>query len=120
MTDHTLPSHAHFSAGPVSSNSSLARWAFRLAAGAPVAIGTGLVLFGVADVVGGSDATSDNWVGVLVGFGLLAGLLASFAGFLLAAAAKIMHEPWLILWLPLSMFPAVLAFFVLGEAFWWE
>ena len=118
MTDHTLPSHAHFSAGP--SNSSIARWAFRLAAGAPVAIGAGLVLFGVANAVGGSDATSDNWVGVLVGVGLLAGLLASLGAFFLAAAAKIKHEPWLVLWLPLSMFPAVLAFFVLGESFWWE
>lgn len=78
------------------------------------------MLFAVADAVGGSDATSDNWVAVLVGVGLLAGLLASLAAFVLAAAAKIKHEPWLVLWLPLSMFPAALAFFVLGEVFWWE
>ncbi len=78
------------------------------------------MLFGVADAIGGSDATSDNWVAVLVGVGLFAGLLASLAAFVLAVAAKIEHEPWLVLWLPFSVFPAVLAFFVLGEAFWWE
>jgi hypothetical protein len=78
------------------------------------------VLFGVADAVGGADATSDNWVAVLVGIGLFGGLLASFVGFALAAVAKIGHEPWRMLWLPLSVFPAVVAFFVLGELFWWE
>lgn len=79
-----------------------------------------LVLFGVADVIGGADATSDNWVGVLIGVGLFTGLLAALGGFALATAAKVKHEPWPLLWLPLSMLPAVLAFFVLGEAFWWE
>ena len=98
----------------------LARWAFGLAAAAPGAIAAALALFGVADAIRGSDATSDNWVGVLVGIGLFAGLLASLAGFALAVVAKVKHQPWRALWLPLSVFPAVLAFFVLGEAFWWE
>jgi hypothetical protein len=79
-----------------------------------------LVLFGTADAIGGPDATSDNWVGALVGVGLAAGFLASLAGFVLAVAAIIRHEPLLLVWLPLSMLPAILTFFVLGEAFWWE
>jgi hypothetical protein len=33
---------------------------------------------------------------------------------------KVEHEPWTLLWLPLSVFPALAAFLVLGEAFWWE
>jgi hypothetical protein len=120
VTDHTLPSHAHVAASPASSNTSLAWWAFRLTAGALVAIGAAVLLFAVADAVGGGAATSDNWVAVLAGVGLLAGLLASFGAFLLAAVAKLKHEQWLVLWLPLSIFPAVLAFLALGELFWWE
>src|SRR4249920_3174942 len=115
MTDHTLPPHPHFSAGPVPSNSWLTRLAFGLAAAAAVAIATGLVLFGFANAIGGPDATSDNWVGALVGVALFAGLLASLAGFGLAVVAKVKHEPWLVLWLSLSVFPAVLAFLLLGE-----
>jgi uncharacterized Tic20 family protein len=98
----------------------LARRAFGLAAAGAVAVATALVLFGVANAIGGSDATSDNWVAVIVGVALLAGVLMSLAGFVLAVVAKVKHEPWLVLWLPLSMFPGVLAFLMLGEAFWWE
>jgi hypothetical protein len=47
-------------------------------------------------------------------------LAASLAAFALALAAKIKHERWALLWLPLSLFPAFLAFLVLGELFWWE
>ena len=108
------------SAGPLVSTKALTRWATRLAVGAPLSIGMALSLFGTAEAMGGAGATSDNWVGALVGFGLVAGLLASVVGFAFAVAAKTRHEPWLLLWLPLSMLPATLAFFVLGEAFWWE
>jgi hypothetical protein len=27
---------------------------------------------------------------------------------------------WVLPWLPLSLFPALFAFVVLGELFWWE
>ena len=120
VAGRTHPSRGHFSTGSARSSTGLARWAVRLAAAAPVAIGTALVLFGAADAIGGPDATSDNWVGVLVGVGLLAGLLAAVVGFALGVVATPKHEPRWGLWLPLSVFPAVLAFFVLGEAFWWE
>src|SRR3970282_1951542 len=51
---------------------------------------------------------------------LFGGLLASLAAFALAVVAKVKHEQWALLWLPLSVFPALLAFLLLGEAFWWE
>jgi len=62
----------------------------------------------------------DNWVGLLATVSLLGGLPASLAAFVLAVVAKVKHERWALLWLPLSVFPALLAFLVLGEAFWWE
>lgn len=116
MTNHAL--HLRGSTSPDSSNGFLARWAFRLAVAAPLSIGTALALFGVATAIGGSDATSDNWVGVLVGVGLVSGFVTSFAAFTLAIAAEVNHQR--VLWLPLAAFPAVLAFLLLGEAFWWE
>jgi hypothetical protein len=77
-------------------------------------------IFAVAYAIGGSGATEDNWVGFLGAVSLLGGLLASLAAFALAVVAKVKHERWALLWLPLSVFPALLAFLLLGEAFWWE
>jgi hypothetical protein len=120
MKGDPLPRHAHFPEGSVPSRSPLARQAVGLAAAATVTITTALGIFGVAYAIGGTEATSDNWVGVLVVILLLGGLLTSLAAFSLAALAKIQHEGWALLWFPLSVFPAVLAFLALGEAFWWE
>lgn len=119
MTVH--PVHRHgvpLRTGPPTSRR--ARWAFGLAAGAAVVIASAAALFGLAYAVGGSDAVEDNWVGALVALALYAGLLASLTAFVLAVAAKVGHEPWARLWLPLSVLPALLAFLVLGEALWWE
>jgi hypothetical protein len=120
MRGDALPSHAHFPVGPAPSPSLLARGAVGLAAAAAVAIATSLVLFGVAYAIGGPDATADGWVGALVVVSLFGGFLASLAAFALAIVARLDHERWPPLWLPLSVFPAVLTFVVLGEAFWWE
>jgi hypothetical protein len=106
--------------GPAHAHSRLARWAVGLAAVVAVAIATSFAIFAVAYAIGGSGATEDNWVGFLVGVSLLGGLLASLAAFALAVVAKVKRERWALLWLPLSVFPALLAFLVLGEAFWWE
>ena len=70
--------------------------------------------------IGGSDATADNWVGCLVVCLLLAGVMAALAAFVLTSAAMVRYERWALLWLPLSVFPAVFALTVLGEALWWE
>lgn len=120
MKGDPLPRHAHAPEGAVPSRSSLARRAARLAAAATVAITTALGAFGIAYAIGGTEATSDNWVGILVVALLFGGLLASLAAFSLAALARIQREGWAQLWFPLSVFPALLAFLALGEAFWWE
>jgi hypothetical protein len=98
----------------------LARWGVGIAAAVAVAILVSAAIFAVAYAVGGSGATEDNWVGLLGAVSLLGGLVASLAAFALALAAKIKHEQWAPLWLPLLLFPALLAFLVLGELFWWE
>lgn len=120
MTVAPVPGHAPISVGPARAHGRPARWAVGLAAAAAVAIATSLVTFAVAYAVGGSGATEDNWVGFLVADLLLGGLLASVAAFALAVVAKVKRERWALLSLPLSVFPALLAFLVLGEAFWWE
>ena len=101
-------------------HSRLTRWAVGLAAAVAVAIAASFATFAVAYAIGGSDATEDNWIGLLLMVSLLGGLLASFAAFALAVVAEVKHERWALLWFPLSVFPALLAFLVLGEALWWE
>jgi hypothetical protein len=120
MTVAPVPGHAPHSGGPTPAHSRLIRWAVGLAAAVAVAIASSFVIFALAYAVGGSGATEDNWVGFLVAVLLLGGLLASLAAFALAVVAKVKHERWALLWLPLSLFPALLAFLVLGEALWWE
>jgi hypothetical protein len=112
--------HAPDSDGAAPAHSDRACEAVRLAAIAIVAIATSIVLFAVAYAIGGADATADNWVGVSVVVLLLGGVLASLAAFALAVVALIECERWALLWLPLSVLPALLVFLVLGEAFWWE
>lgn len=85
-----------------------------------VAFIAALTLYGIAYAVGGADATADNWVGLLVVALGLVGLVGSLVGFALAVFARIERERHRLLWLPLAVFPLILAFVVLGEAFWWE
>jgi uncharacterized Tic20 family protein len=115
-----VPGNARHSMGPAPAHSRLGRPAVGLAAAVAVAIAMSFLIFAVAYAIGGSGATEDNWVGFLGVVSLLGGLLASLAAFTLAVVAKVKHERWALLWLPLSVFPALLAFLVLGEAFWWE
>jgi hypothetical protein len=112
--------NAPVSVDPAHAHRRLARWAVGLAAAAAVAIAASLAMLAVAYAIGGSGATEDNWVGFLAMVLLLGGLLASLAAFALAVVAKATHERWALLWLPLSVFPGLLALVVLGEAFWWE
>ena len=111
---------APISLGPAHAHSDLARWAVGLAAAAVVAFAVTFAMFAVAYAIGGSGATEDNWVGFLGMVSLFGGLLASLAALALALVARVKHERWALLWLPLSVFPALLAFLLLGEAFWWE
>ena len=111
---------ARDSGGASPPHSRRAQQSVRLAAVAIVSIATSVTLFAVAYAIGGADATADNWVGVSVVLLLFGGLFASLAAFVSAVLALARRERWALLWLPLSVLPAVLAFIVLGEAFWWE
>ena len=75
---------------------------------------------GIAYAVGGESAVEDTLLGAFLAIVALTGFVGSVAAFLAAIAAKGRHERWTLLWLPLCVFPALLAFLVLGEAFWWE
>lgn len=96
------------------------QWAIGLASIVTAFVFLTIALFGISYLVGGSNAVSDNWVGFLGVFVLLGGLLLSLLAFILAVSTRIRHgrAPWL--WLALVLFPALLAFIVLGEIFWWQ
>jgi len=90
-------------------------------AGTVVAVVTAsYTIFGVAYVVGGSEEISDNWVGLLGAVALIGGLSVSLVAFALAVVAKVRHERWMLLWLPLSVFPVLLVVVTLAEMFWIE
>ena len=120
MTANPVPGHIPTSAYRTPAHGRLARWGVRLGATAAAMTATAFALFALATAIGGSGATEDNWVGYLVGVLLAGGLLGSLAAFALAIPAKVKHERWALLWLPLLLFPAILAFLAIGEAFWWE
>jgi hypothetical protein len=67
----------------------------------------------------GSSA-EDNWVAVVLLAAMVAGIFTSLAALVLGLIARVRgaHAPWS--WVPLVVFPAIIAFLVLGEAFWWE
>ena len=50
---------------PASAGDQVTRWAFGLASGAAVAVAGAVAVYGVAYAAGGTDATEDNWVGLL-------------------------------------------------------
>ena len=96
------------------------RWAVGLALGAAAAIAFAAAVVGVAYAVGGSGATEDNWVGLLIVASMAVGLVTSMTAFALAVMASVRSSVRTRLWLPLAVFPALVAFLVLGELFWWE
>lgn len=108
------------SAAPAHPHTRLARSAVGLAEAAAVMISIAFAIFGVAYAIGGTGATEDNWVGSLTVALLFAGFVASLTAFGLAVAVRVKHDRWALLFLPLAVFPALLAILVLGEAFWWE
>lgn len=110
----------HSVSGRAGTDGREARWAVALAEAVVVVVALCATIFGVAYAVGGVEATEDNWVGFLAAVGLLGGLAVSFAAFVLAILARLNHEHRSLLWLPWTVFPAMLGFIVLGELFWWE
>jgi len=120
MTDKTVPGRAPVSTDPARGHALMARLAVGLAAVVAVVVAVSYAIFAVAYAVGGDAAISDSWVGALGAFAMLGGLAASLVAFVLAVVAKVKHERWALLWLPLSLFPALLAVVVLAETFWME
>jgi len=96
------------------------QWAISLATIVSTAVILSGAIFGVASLVGGSNAVSDNWVGFLVAISFLGGLALSLLAFVLAVTGWIRHGRTAWLWVPLSVFPALLALIVIGETLWWE
>lgn len=101
-------------------NNRESRWAVGLAAAVSITVVLSGAILGIAYLAGGSSAVSDNWVGFLCATALLGGLLVSLFAFVLAVTSRIKHGRSAWLWLPLSVFPVLLAFVVVGETLWWE
>ena len=120
MAVNPVRGDAPLSTGPAEAHSSVARWAVGVATAVAAVIVVSSAILAVAYATGGAAATEDNWVGLLGAVSFLGGLLASLAAFVLAVVARAKRERWALLWLPLSLFPALFAFVVLGEVFWWE
>lgn len=118
MSIHVFHRGSHVA--PTHTASGLSRLAFGLALMVLAMVAVAAAIFAIAYAVGGADATSDNWVGIIGVLGLVGGLGGGVSAFGLAVAARLGHDHSGRLWLPLLLFPALLAFVVLGEAFWWE
>ena len=110
----TSPVVSHRGAAPAGGS------ARHLAGLALVVLVLGAALFAGAWAIGGDDAVSDNWVGMTVVVTLFAGLIGTFAAFLMALHEGWRHRMWSDLWLPLTAFPAVVLVVALLEAFVFE
>ena len=110
MTNPPVPDETSVASG-------VARAAVGLAALVVIVVVVSYTIFFVALAAAGDDAISDNWVGVLAGVSLLGGLLVSLVALVLAVVARVRQDRWRLLWLPLSLFPTLLALVVLAELF---
>ena len=119
MTAHPVPSPPSVPVGREPGHTRSARWAVGIAAAVAVVILVSAAIFAVAYAVGARRHRGQR-VGFLGAVSLLGGMVASLTALALALAAKIKHERWALLWLPLSLFPALFVFLVLGELFWWD
>jgi len=94
------------------------RWAVGLAEAVVAVVAASYTVFFATVATGGS--VDDTWVGSLGGLAFIGGMLVSFVAFVLAVFAKVKRERWGLLWLPLSVFPALLAIVVIAEAFFMD
>ena len=98
----------------------LVPWAVRLSVVCGAAFAVSAAAVAIAYAVGAESAVQDTRLAWCLGLLALTGFAASLAAFLAAIVAKVEHASWTEVWLPLCLFPALLAFLVLGEALWWE
>ena len=69
---------------------------------------------------GVQSAIEDTWLGALLSIVAAVGVFGCVAAFVLGIVAKVRHERWALVWLPLCVLPAIVLFLMLGDAFWWE
>ena len=100
--------------------SRLARWAVGLGSFVIVVVALSYGVVFIALAVGGTEAIEDNFIGFLGGISLLGGLFVALVAFALGVVAKIRHEQWSLLWIPLTVFPVLFGLAALAEAFWLE
>ena len=120
MTAAPVPGRVPVPTGHGHPPGSLARWAVRLSGGFGAAFVASAAAVGIAYAVGVESAVEDTMLGWFLVIVAFTGFFGSLAAFAAAIVAKVRHEQSTLLWLPLCVFPALLAFLVLGEAFWWE
>lgn len=120
MTTAPLPHRVSASAGSGGPHGRLARWAVSSSAVCGPLFAASVATVAIAYAVGAEGAVEDTWLGALLAVSAFCGALGSLAAFVLAIVAKVRREHWTRLWLPLSLFPAIVLFVLLGEAFWWE
>ena len=115
-----VPGHIPAPTGDGHPRGRLARWAVRLSAVFGATSVASIAAVVIAYAIGVESAVEDTVLGEFLGVMAVTGFLGSLAAFLAAIVATVRHEQWTLLWLPLCVFPALLALLVLGEAFWWE
>ena len=120
MTAHPLRGKGSDHAASTPAPTDLDRWAVRLAAMALTVVLVSSAVVGVAYAIGGAPAMEDNWAGLLGAVSLAGGLAVSLVAFVLAVAAKVQRQRWAPLWLPLCVFPALVAVVLFAELLWLE
>lgn len=98
--------------------SRLAQWAVGTASAAIGLVVTDVLALGAYVLFQGS--IDDTWVGAIGMLVMFAGVLTAFVAFALGLAARIRHDPWAGLRLPVSVFPTLVVLIALGELLWWE
>lgn len=93
----------------------LAGHAVMLTVVAAVMYAVGLTVLGLVGFEAG-DEDFEVWQLVLITIGLLGGVLVAMAGFVTAVVAKVRHERWASLWLPLLLGPAL----IVATLMWFE
>lgn len=117
MAAHPIQNHAHV---VHEEHPRLGQWSVALSTIVIAVLVVAFAIFGVAYQLNGVEGTEDNWVGMLTAIAVLGGLVASLVAFAMAVVDRAKHDNWSLLWMPLTLFPALAAFVVLGEALWWE
>jgi uncharacterized membrane protein len=113
----TIQNHGHLA---LAEHPRLGQWSVALSAIVVAVLAVAFTIMGIAYQMNGDAGISDNWVGWTGAIAVLGGLAASLVAFAMAIVDRAKNDHWSLLWLPLSLFPALAAFLVLGEAFWWE